>query len=54
MEGLKAVFEGLQELNLKLKPSKCELFKGLVSYLGHIVSEEGTHTDPAKIEAVKS
>ena len=54
MERLQAVFERLQEHNLKLKPSKCELFKERVSYLGHVVSEEGIHTDPAKIEAVKS
>ena len=54
MERLQAVFERLQEHNLKLKPSKCELFKGRVSYLGHEVSDEGIHTDPAKIEAVKS
>ena len=25
-----------------------------MSYLGHVVSDEGIHTDPAKIEAVKS
>ena len=54
MERLQAVFERLQEHNLKLKPSKCELFKERVSYLGHVVSEEGIHTDLAKIEAVKS
>ena len=54
MEQLQAVFERLQEHNLKLKPSKCELFKERVSYLGHVVSEEGIHTDPTKIEAVKS
>ena len=48
------MFERLQEHNLKLKPSKCELFKERVSYLGHEVSEEGIHTDPSKIEAVKS
>ena len=54
MERLQAVFERLQEHNLKLKPSNCELFKGRVSYLGHVVSDEGIHTDPAKIEAVKS
>ena len=54
MERLQAVFERLQEHNLKLKSSKCELFKERVSYMGHVVSEEGIHTDPAKIEAVKS
>ena len=54
IERLQAVFERLQKHNLKLKPSKCELFKGRVFYLGHVVSEEGIHTDPAKIEAVKN
>ena len=54
LERLQAVYERLQEHNLKLKPSKCELFKERVSYLGHEVSEEGIHTDPSKIEAVKS
>ncbi|MCG8034916.1 MAG: hypothetical protein JAZ03_22460, partial [Candidatus Thiodiazotropha taylori] len=50
---LQAVFERLQENNLKLKPSKCKLFRSRVSYLGHIVSEEGIHTDPGKLEAIK-
>ena len=54
IERLQAVFERLQERNLKLKPFKCELFKGRVFYLGHVASEEGIHTDPAKIEAVKT
>ena len=53
MERLQAVFEHLQEHNLKLKPSKFELFKDHVSYLQHDVSEEGIHNDPSKIEAVK-
>ena len=44
----------LQEHNLKLKPSKFELFKEHVSYLGHEVFEEGIHNHPTKIEAVKS
>ena len=51
---LEAVFERLQEQNLKLKPSKCEFFRDQVLYLGHIVSQAGIQTDPAKIEAVKS
>ena len=54
LDRLQAVFERLQEHNLKLKPSKCELFKEHVSYLVHEVSEEGIHTNPSKIEAVKS
>ena len=53
VERLQAVFERLQENNLKLKPSKCKLFRSKVSYLGHVVSEEGIHTDPSKIEAIK-
>ena len=51
---LEAVFERLQEQNLKLKASKCEFFRDQVLYLGHVVSQEGIQTDPAKIEAVKS
>ena len=31
---------------LKLKPSKCDLFKKSISYLGHVVSEEVVRTDP--------
>ena len=52
MERFAAMFERLQEHNLKLKPSKCEPFREQVLYLGHIVSREGIHTDPSKIEAV--
>ena len=38
LEQLQAVFERLHEHYLKLKPSKCELIKECVSYLGHKVS----------------
>ena len=41
LEKLQAVFQRLSNNNLKLKGSKCEFFKSQVSYLGHIVSEEG-------------
>ena len=54
LEKLQAVFQRLSNNNLKLKASKCEFFKSHVSYLGHIVSEEGIRTDPAKIEVVKT
>ena len=39
-------------MGLKLQPSKCELFKTSLLYLGHVVSEDGIRTDPKKIGAV--
>jgi len=51
---LEEVFKRLRDAGLKLKPSKCELFKKQVHYLGHVVSEDGVSTDPSKIEAVNS
>ena len=49
---LQAVFDKLKAAGLKLKPSKCELFKKQINYLGHVVHQEGVATDPDKIKAV--
>lgn len=49
LERLGAVFTRLSQFNLKLKPSKCELFQKQVKYLGHIISAKGIETDPSKI-----
>ena len=49
---LQAVFDKLKTAGLKLKPSKCELFKKQINYLGHVVGQEGVSTDPDKIKAV--
>ena len=49
---LGTVFQKLREVGLKLQPSKCELFKTSLLYLGHIVSEDGIRTNPKKVEAV--
>ena len=54
LERLQAVFARLQDHNLKLKPVKCKLFCSKVSYLGHVVSEAGIHTDPNKIDAIQN
>ena len=35
------VFNRFREYNLKLKPSKCSLFKEEINYLMHQVSKEG-------------
>ena len=45
--------ERLRRANLKLKPSKCQLFRKSVNFLGHIVSEEGISTDPEKVVKIK-
>ena len=52
MKRLEELFCRLVSAELKLKPSKCSLFQRSVPYLGHIVSEDGTKTDPAKVERV--
>ena len=43
---LKAVINKLRAAGLKLKPTKCDLFKQQINYLGHVVSKEGVSTDP--------
>lgn len=53
LKRLEGVFEKLSAAGLKLKPSKCTFFQSELSYLGHLVSEHGIATDPAKIQAVK-
>ena len=44
-------FKKLASAGLKLKPNKCEFFKK-ITYLGHVVSEEGIDVDQKKTEAV--
>ncbi len=52
LERLEAVFKKLSAAGLKLKPSKCNFFKKELTYLGHLISEQGVATDPKKVEAV--
>ena len=52
IERLKIVFSRLRSAGLKLKPSKCHLFRERVTYLGHVVSAEGVATDPMKIQTI--
>ena len=52
MERLEKVFAKLKEFGLKLKPSKCHFLKSQVTYLGHVISKDGIHTDPDKVAAV--
>ena len=54
IERLDVVFTKLKAHGLKIKPSKCHFFRKEVKYLGHVVSENGVSTDPAKTEATKN
>lgn len=49
---LRQVFDRLRAANLKLKPSKCFFAKREISYLGHVVNNNGIHPDPGKVSAV--
>ena len=49
---LRVVFEKLNQVGLKLKPSKCEHFRQELIYLGHVVSKNEIQTDPKKLEAI--
>jgi len=50
---LEAVFERMAKAQLKLKASKCQLFRFEVNFLGHVVSAKGISADPEKIRAVE-
>uniref|UniRef100_A0A3B1IQI2 Gypsy retrotransposon integrase-like protein 1 n=1 Tax=Astyanax mexicanus TaxID=7994 RepID=A0A3B1IQI2_ASTMX len=53
LQRLAQVFDRFRQANLKLKPTKCCLFRRQVSYLGHIVSAQGIATDPEKVRKVQ-
>jgi hypothetical protein len=52
MARLQHVLGRFKEAGLKLKPSKCALFRQEVAFLGHVVNKGGVMCDPKKLEAV--
>ena len=51
---LEMVFKRLETVNLKLKPSKCCLLCREVTFLEHLVSDQGISADPDKCKAIKN
>jgi len=47
------VLDRLREHYLKLQPNKCEFLRKEVTYLGHIITEDGIRPDPNKLHAVE-
>lgn len=52
LQHLESVFQWLLEMGLKFKPKKCWFFQREVTYLGHVVSQQGVATDPAKTAGI--
>lgn len=52
VQRLEVVLDRLHREGLKVKLAKCSFFQREVSYLGHIISDRGVATDPAKVDAV--
>lgn len=49
---LQEVFERIRAAGLKLKAQKCRFARKEVTFLGHLVSEEGIRPDPRNVEKV--
>ena len=45
LENMYTVLDRLDKANMKLKAKKCHFFCKEMSFLGHIVSEDGVKTD---------
>ncbi|GJP53692.1 hypothetical protein CLOM_g12848 [Closterium sp. NIES-68] len=54
VEHLRRVFEILRRERFYVKLSKSEFALEKVQFLGHMVSAQGVHVDPKKIEAVRT
>lgn len=50
---LNFVFKALKESNFKIQLDKCEFLRKELTFLGHVVTNEGIKPDPKKIQAIK-
>ena len=49
---MRVVFDHLREHGLKLKPSKCDVFKSEINYLAHHVSQKGVLLSKKNLESI--
>ena len=52
LQRMRVVFDHLCEHSLKLKPSKCEVFKSEINYLAHHVSQKGVLPSKKNLESI--
>ena len=53
LEDLRLVFQQCHQYNLRLNPLKCVFCVSAGRILGFIVSQQGIHVDPLKVQAIK-
>lgn len=51
---LSTIFNRLRHNNLKLQPEKCIFLRKEITYLGHVISQEGVKPEPNKIISLKN
>lgn len=54
LKHLDEVLARLAQHGIKVKPNKCHLFESQMLFLGHVVTPEGIHTDPNKVDTIRS
>ena len=52
IERLEEVFSCMKQAGLKCTPSKCEILRDSIKYLGRLVDKHGVRPDPEAVEAV--
>ena len=52
LQRMRVVFDHLREHGLKLKPSKCDVFKSEINYLAHHVSQKGVLPSKNNLESI--
>ena len=49
---LRAALHTIQEAGVSLNPEKCKFSRRSITFLGHVISEQGISADPSKTQAV--
>ena len=53
LDRIRQVFKRLKAAGFKLKPSKCELFRSEVTFLGHLITRNGIRPSPDKVKVMQ-
>lgn len=52
LRNLDAVLGRLEQFGLQVQRDKCEFFRDLLEYLGHVIHRKGLHKSPEKLKAI--